>query len=78
TVSVAPLCGPRQGGDLRDTPHGGRRFVSTVPSGIAVVLMTLHTLRGRDTQTERRGMDAVGLARVVIGIGSLQIMLDRG
>lgn len=40
--------------------------------------MTLHTLRGRETHTERRRIDAVGLALLVIGIGSLQIMLDRG
>lgn len=49
-----------------------------MPIGIAVVLMTLHTLRGRETHTERRRIDAVGLALLVIGIGSLQIMLDRG
>ncbi len=40
--------------------------------------MTLQTLRGRETRTERRRIDAVGLALLVIGIGSLQIMLDRG
>ncbi|WP_249823665.1 DHA2 family efflux MFS transporter permease subunit [Escherichia coli] len=49
-----------------------------VPIGVAVVLMTLQTLRGRETRTERRRIDAVGLALLVIGIGSLQIMLDRG
>ncbi len=48
-----------------------------MPIGVAVVLMTLQTLRGRETRTERR-IDAVGLALLVIGIGSLQIMLDRG
>ncbi len=49
-----------------------------MPIGVAVVLMTLQTLRGRETRTERRRIDAVGLALLVIGIGSLQIMLDRG
>ncbi len=49
-----------------------------MPIGVAVVLMTLQTLRGRETRTERRRIDAVGLALLVIGIGSLQITLDRG
>ena len=53
-------------------------FFINVPIGVAVVLMTLQTLRGRETRTERRRIDAVGLALLVIGIGSLQIMLDRG
>lgn len=49
-----------------------------VPIGAVVVLMTLQTLRGRETKTEQRRIDAIGLALLVIGIGSLQIMLDRG
>ncbi|EIP3221513.1 multidrug efflux MFS transporter permease subunit EmrB [Salmonella enterica] len=78
TVIVAPICGPILGGYISDNYHWGWIFFINVPIGIAVVLMTLHTLRGRETHTERRRIDAVGLALLVIGIGSLQIMLDRG
>lgn len=45
---------------------------------MAVVLMTLQTLRNRETKTEQRRIDGVGLALLIIGIGSLQVMLDRG
>ncbi|HAX3198716.1 TPA: DHA2 family efflux MFS transporter permease subunit [Escherichia albertii] len=78
TVIVAPICGPILGGYISDNYHWGWIFFINVPIGIAVVLMTLQTLRGRETRTERRRIDAVGLALLVIGIGSLQIMLDRG
>ncbi|UMX62496.1 hypothetical protein MJ588_21995 [Klebsiella pneumoniae] len=49
-----------------------------MPIGVAVVLMTLQTLRNRETKTEQRRIDGVGLALLIIGIGSLQVMLDRG
>ncbi|EFG5639222.1 MFS transporter [Escherichia coli] len=75
---VAPICGPILGGYISDNYHWGWIFFINVPIGVAVVLMTLQTLRGRETRTERRRIDAVGLALLVIGIGSLQIMLDRG
>lgn len=78
TVIVAPICGPILGGYISDNYHWGWIFFINVPIGVAVVLMTLQTLRGRETRTERRRIDAVGLALLVIGIGSLQIMLDRG
>ncbi|SQC15574.1 multidrug resistance protein B [Klebsiella pneumoniae] len=60
------------------TITGGWIFFINVPIGVAVVLMTLQTLRNRETKTEQRRIDGVGLALLIIGIGSLQVMLDRG
>ncbi|MBR7358688.1 MFS transporter, partial [Klebsiella pneumoniae] len=53
-------------------------FFINVPIGAVVVLMTLQSLRGRETRTEQRRIDSIGLALLILGIGSLQIMLDRG
>ena len=78
TVIVAPICGPILGGYISDNYHWGWIFFINVPIGVAVVLMTLQTLRGRETRTEQRRIDGVGLALLIIGIGSLQVMLDRG
>lgn len=78
TVIVAPICGPILGGYISDNYHWGWIFFINVPIGAVVVLMTLQTLRGRETRTEQRRIDAIGLALLVVGIGSLQIMLDRG
>ncbi|MGV3347148.1 hypothetical protein ACGVWS_16090, partial [Enterobacteriaceae bacterium LUAb1] len=46
--------------------------------GGIVVLLTLQTLRHRETETHIQPMDTVGLALLVIGVGCLQIMPDRG
>ncbi len=78
TVIVAPICGPIAGGYISDNYHWGWIFFINVPIGVAVVLMTLQTLRNRETKTEQRRIDGVGLALLIIGIGSLQVMLDRG
>ncbi|MGB3254529.1 DHA2 family efflux MFS transporter permease subunit, partial [Buttiauxella gaviniae] len=78
TVIVAPICGPILGGFISDNYHWGWIFFINVPIGALVVLLTMQTLRGRETKTEQRRIDAIGLALLVVGIGSLQIMLDRG
>ena len=78
TVIVAPICGPILGGYISDNYHWGWIFFINVPIGALVVLMTLQSLRGRETRTEQRRIDGIGLALLVVGIGSLQIMLDRG
>ena len=78
SVIVAPICGPILGGWISDNYHWGWIFFINVPIGIAVVVMTLQTLRNRETRTEQRRIDGVGLALLIIGIGSLQVMLDRG
>jgi DHA2 family multidrug resistance protein len=77
TVIVAPICGPILGGYISDNYHWGWIFFINVPIGVAVVMMTLQTLRNRNpyrTAAYRRRR----LALLIIGIGSLQVMLDRG
>jgi len=78
TVIVAPICGPILGGYISDNYHWGWIFFINVPIGALAVMLTLQTLRGRETRTEQRRIDAIGLALLVIGIGSLQVMLDQG
>lgn len=78
TVVVAPICGPILGGWISDNYHWGWIFFINVPLGVAVVLITMQTLRGRETKTEIKPIDTVGLVLLVVGIGCLQMMLDRG
>ncbi len=78
TVVVAPICGPILGGWISDNYHWGWIFFINVPLGILVVILSGQTLTGRETHTERRPIDIVGLVMLVIGIGCLQVMLDRG
>ncbi|MDU8416636.1 DHA2 family efflux MFS transporter permease subunit, partial [Pseudomonas syringae] len=78
TVIVAPICGPILGGYISDNYHWGWIFFINVPIGLAVVFLTLRTLKGRETATQIRPIDSVGLVLLVLGIGALQVMLDRG
>lgn len=78
TVIIAPICGPILGGWISDNYHWGWIFFINVPIGIIVILLTLQTLRSRETKTEIKPIDTVGLILLVVGVGSLQIMLDQG
>ena len=78
TVIVAPICGPILGGWISDNYHWGWIFFINVPIGIVVILLSLQTIRGRETKITRQPIDIVGLVSLVIGIGCLQVMLDRG
>ncbi|MEN5017756.1 multidrug efflux MFS transporter permease subunit EmrB [Erwinia sp. Eh17-17] len=78
TVIVAPICGPILGGWISDNYHWGWIFFINVPIGVVVVILALQTLRNRETETVIRPIDTVGLVLLVVGIGCLQIMLDRG
>lgn len=78
TVIVAPIFGPILGGWISDNYHWGWIFFINVPIGVVVVMLTLQTLRTRETKTEIKPIDTVGLVLLVVGIGSLQIMLDQG
>ncbi|MBK5143362.1 multidrug efflux MFS transporter permease subunit EmrB [Budviciaceae bacterium BWR-B9] len=78
TVTVAPIFGPILGGWISDNYHWGWIFYINVPVGIAVVIITWGILKDRETPTEIRPIDTVGLVLLVVGIGCFQMLLDRG
>ncbi len=78
TVIVAPIFGPILGGWISDNYHWGWIFFINVPLGVVVFFLCAHMLRGRETSIERNPIDLVGLSLLVLGVGALQLMLDRG
>ncbi|MBS9424458.1 multidrug efflux MFS transporter permease subunit EmrB [Photorhabdus caribbeanensis] len=78
TIIVAPIFGPILGGYISDNYHWGWIFFINVPVGIAIILIAMQTLKGRETQTEIRPIDTIGLMLLVVGVACLQIMLDQG
>jgi len=78
TVIVAPIFGPILGGYISDNYHWGWIFFINIPIGLFVVIAAMSTLKGRETKTEIKPIDTVGLVLLIVGIGSLQIMLDQG
>ena len=49
-----------------------------VPMGIIVLTLCLTLLKGRETETSPVKMNLPGLTLLVLGVGGLQIMLDKG
>ena len=78
TVSVAPIFGPVLGGWISDNYHWGWIFFINIPVGILVVALVLRTLHARESRRERNPLNYIGLSLLVLGVGALQMMLDRG
>jgi DHA2 family multidrug resistance protein len=78
TVLVAPVVGPLLGGWITDNMSWPWIFFINVPVGIASAIFTWVIYRDRDTPRRKTPIDAVGLVLLVLWVGSLQVMLDKG
>jgi DHA2 family multidrug resistance protein len=78
TVVVAPIAGPLAGGWITENLSWHWIFLINVPLGGLVTGMTWTLLRKRETPVRKAPVDFVGLALLVVGVGALQILLDRG
>ncbi len=78
TATVAPIVGPILGGWITDNYHWRWIFFLNVPVGIFASLALWALLKERETPLLRRPLDRVGLALLVIWVGSLQVLLDKG
>jgi MFS transporter, DHA2 family, multidrug resistance protein len=78
-IVVAPMLGPVLGGWLTDSYSWRWVFYINVPIGIIALFMT-HTFVFDPAYIKRRagGVDYWGMGMLVVGIGCLQIMLDKG
>jgi len=78
TTLVAPVAGPLLGGWLTDNFSWPWIFYINIPVGIAAAAVTWMIYRRRETPTTKVPIDAVGLGLLVVWVGSLQVMLDKG
>jgi len=78
TTLVAPIVGPILGGYISDNIHWSWIFLINVPVGLIAAFLCWRNLANRETPTRKLPIDRVGLALLVIWVGSLQIMLDTG
>jgi DHA2 family multidrug resistance protein len=85
-VIVAPVIGPTLGGWITDTYTWRWIFLINVPIGIAAFFLNAALVEDPPwVKRRQRGgggpkvkVDYVGLGLIAMGLGSLQIMLDRG
>ena len=78
-IVVAPILGPVLGGWLTDNYSWRWVFYINIPVGIASIVMTkLYIFDPPYLRSESRSVDYWGMGMLVVGIGALQIVLDKG
>lgn len=75
-VMVAPIMGPTLGGWLTEVINWRWTFYINLPVGIVSFILAMRHVP--DTPTKERRMDWLGFASLAVGIGALQLVLDRG
>jgi DHA2 family multidrug resistance protein len=78
TTILAPIAGPVLGGMISDSIGWPWAFYINVPVAIACGTLSLRLFSKHETETTRSTVDYVGLGLLMVWIGALQIMLDKG
>src|SRR5215203_5451190 len=78
-IVVAPILGPVLGGWLTDTYSWRWVFYINLPVGIASLVMTkLYVFDPAYLRKETNRIDYWGIGLLAVGIGALQLLLDKG
>lgn len=80
TVIMAPVFGPMIGGWITDSFSWRWCFYINIPFGLisTFIVYSIFKKKGYKDKIEKAPIDIWGLIFLIIGIGSLQIMLDKG
>jgi DHA2 family multidrug resistance protein len=78
TTLVAPVAGPLLGGWITDDISWPWIFYINIPVGLGAAAATWFIYRTRETETKKLPIDAVGLGLLVVWVGALQVMFDKG
>jgi len=78
TTLVAPVMGPLLGGWITDNISWPWIFYINIPVGIVAAAITWALYRDRESTTRKVPIDAIGLALLVLWVGAMQLMLDKG
>jgi DHA2 family multidrug resistance protein len=77
-VLVAPVAGPLLGGWITDNISWPWTFYINIPVGLFAAGLTWSIYRKRDPGPRRVPLDVVGLGLLVLFVGAMQIMIDKG
>lgn len=78
TTLVAPICGPILGGYISDNFSWQWIFLINIPVGLFCTFVCWQGMKHRETPTRKLPVDGIGLGLLIVWVGSLQIMLDKG
>jgi DHA2 family multidrug resistance protein len=80
-IVVAPVLGPTLGGWITDNFTWRWVFLLNVPVGILTSLAVMQLVEDPPWERKKRGkvsIDYIGIGLIALGLGCLQVMLDRG
>jgi DHA2 family multidrug resistance protein len=77
-IIVAPIVGPILGGWITDNLSWPWLFYINLPVGAFCAIGSWTLLRHRESEIVKLPIDGVGLILLLVGVGSLQYMLDNG
>lgn len=75
---VAPIAGPILGGWITDSYSWPWIFFINIPIGLFACAVVRQQMAKRPVHLSRQPMDYVGLITLIIGVGALQVVLDKG
>jgi DHA2 family multidrug resistance protein len=77
---VAPVLGPTLGGYITDQASWRWIFFLNIPVGVLAVFLVSILVEDPPWEKNKRsrGVDYIGLSLITLGLGGLQIMMDRG
>jgi DHA2 family multidrug resistance protein len=78
TVLVAPVVGPVLGGWITDHISWPWIFYINIPVGLLAAAVTWSIFRQRQQAAAPVPLDRIGLALLVLWVGAMQIMVDKG
>jgi len=78
TATIGPIAGPLLGGYITDNFNWSWIFYINIPVGILSSFLVWQLLKDRETEVSKSPIDYIGLSLLIIGVGSLQILLDNG
>ncbi len=78
TTLIGPIVGPILGGYISDNYHWSWIFLINVPVGIFCAFICWQNLHDRETPTAKLPIDAVGVGLLIVWVGALQVVLDKG
>jgi len=78
TILVGPVAGPLLGGWISDNYSWPWIFYINVPVGLLAGWASWQLYRERESTRAKLPIDTVGLALLIVWVGALQLMLDKG
>ncbi len=78
TTLLAPIAGPVLGGWIADNLAWQWIFYINIPVGLACAFLVWGIYRTRETALSNDPVDGVGLGLLVLWVGALQLVLDKG